>query len=127
MKDLRRVSRAYYLRQIMACWMILSMAVVMPVSSAMAATPVVSNAGGATITQGAGTNVLVNQTETIVEWSNFNTADNELVAFEQGALINSAVLNKISGGQTTFEGDLTAPGMRIFMVNSAGIIFTSTN
>ena len=36
MKKLRKISREYYLRQIMACWMILSMAIVMPVQIAMA-------------------------------------------------------------------------------------------
>jgi len=50
------------------------MTVVMPMSTAMAATPVYTNDGGASITQGAtDTNVLVNQAETIIRWSNFNT------------------------------------------------------
>ena len=90
----------------------------------MAATPVYTNDGGASITQGAGTNVLVNQTETIISWSNFNTAGGELVNFEQGALSGSSVLNRISGLKTQFDGDLqSASDMSIFLLNPAGIVF----
>ena len=34
--------------------------------------------------------------------------------------------NKVSGLQTLFNGDLTGAGMRIFIVNSSGIVFGST-
>ncbi len=126
MLRIRRISKEYYLRQVMACWLACYMLFGIPVQMAMGAIPVYTDDGGATITQGVNTNVLVNQTETIIKWSNFNTVDDELVAFEQGGLIDSAVLNRISGGQTQFNGDLTGAGMRIFMINPAGIVFGST-
>jgi filamentous hemagglutinin family protein len=51
----------------------------------------------------------------------------ETLAFTQntfsGSLTDSAVLNRISGPATQFNGDLSAPGMHIFMVNPAGIVF----
>ena len=127
MGKLRKISTMYYLRQIITYWLACWMFFGLPAQVAMAATPVVSDPGTATITQGfTNTSVLVNQAQTIIGWSNFNTADNELVAFTQGSLINSAVLNKISGSQTLFNGDLTGAGMRIFIVNSSGIVFGPT-
>jgi len=53
------------------------------------------------------------------------TSVGETLAFTQGALTNSAVLNRVSGAATQFNGDLTAAGMRIFVVNPAGIVFGS--
>lgn len=129
MEKVRKVVKKYYLRQIMTYWLACWMFFGLPAQVAMAATPVVTNNGGAAITQSAGpdwTNVLVNQSHTVIDWSNFNTVDDELMAFEQGSLVNSAVLNRITGGTTDFRGDLTGAGMRIFMVNPAGIIFGPT-
>ena len=76
--------------------------------------------------------VNVFSTSTVINWENLNTLGGavnvrETLAFTQDnfgtALTNSAVLNRISGPATQFNGDLIAPGMRIFMVNPAGIVF----
>jgi len=74
------------------------------------------------------TQVNVATTRTIINWDSLNTAGGdaearETLAFSQGGLTGSAVLNRISGDITHFGGDLSAPGMRIFMVNPAGIMF----
>ncbi|TKJ38874.1 MAG: hypothetical protein CEE38_04035 [Planctomycetes bacterium B3_Pla] len=66
----------------------------------------------------------------IIDWSNFNTSDGQIVEFNQyldGDLSSmSAVLNRItSGSATQFDGALTANG-RIFIVNPAGVLFGPT-
>ena len=75
-------------------------------------------------------NVLTNRT--IINWDSLDTLGGavdvrETLAFSQNrygdTLTDSAVLNRISGPATQFNGDLSAPGMRIFMVNPAGVVF----
>jgi len=84
--------------------------------------------GAATITYGTNTTqVDVSTTRTIINWDSLDTLGGpvgvrETLAFSQ-VLSNSAVLNRISGPVTQFNGDLSAPGMRIFMINPAGIMF----
>jgi filamentous hemagglutinin family protein len=93
--------------------------------------------GGATITYKTGpygntTLVNVDTERTIINWESLDTKGGavdvrQTLAFTQdslfGSLTNSAVLNRVSGPATQFNGDLSAPGMRIFMVNPAGIVF----
>jgi len=99
--------------------------------------PDLSNGGGVSITYKTGpynhtTLVNVHSTRTVINWQSLDTKGGavdvrETLAFSQetlsGTLTNSAVLNRISGPATQFNGDLSAPGMRIFMVNPAGIVF----
>ncbi|MHC4561088.1 MAG: filamentous hemagglutinin N-terminal domain-containing protein, partial [Planctomycetota bacterium] len=71
-------------------------------------------------------NVLTDRT--IIDWSSLDTAGGpinvrETLAFSQGSPTGSAVLNRVSGAVTHFNGDLIAEGMRIFIVNPAGVIF----
>jgi filamentous hemagglutinin family protein len=71
-------------------------------------------------------NVLTGRT--VINWDSLDTAGGaadvrETLAFMQTGATDAAVLNRISGPATQFNGDLSAPGMRIFMVNPAGIIF----
>jgi filamentous hemagglutinin family protein len=85
--------------------------------------------GTGTITQsGTATNVVVDQIQSIIEWSSLDTVGGapgvrESLNFSQGSLTDSAVLIRVFGTATQFNGDLSAPGMRIFIVNSAGILF----
>jgi filamentous hemagglutinin family protein len=77
---------------------------------------------------GDATNVVVDQLQSVIEWSSLDTMGNtpgprESLNFSQGGLTNSAVLNRVSGAATQFDGDLSAMGMRIFIVNPAGIVF----
>jgi len=92
----------------------------------MPTTPVNTSTGGAAINQATAgiTNVVVNKTETIMKWSNFNTVAGESVNFSQSGVSGASVLNRISGGKTQFDGILnSAPDMSIFMINPAGIVF----
>ncbi|MFC1605181.1 filamentous hemagglutinin N-terminal domain-containing protein, partial [Planctomycetota bacterium] len=86
--------------------------------------------GTGTITQdGNATNVVVDQVQSVIEWTSLDTVGGasdvrESLNFSQGELVNSAVLNRVmSGYGTQFYGDLNAEGMRIFIVNPAGIVF----
>jgi len=76
------------------------------------------------------TQVNVATTSTIINWDSLDTAGGidqlrETLAFSQVGLTDSAVLNRVSGPATQFNGDLTAPGMSIFIVNPAGVVFGS--
>jgi filamentous hemagglutinin family protein len=85
--------------------------------------------GTGSITQsGTATNVAVNQLQSVIEWTSLDTLGGaaevrESLNFWQSELVNSAVLNRVSGAATQFNGDLNASGMRIFIVNPAGIVF----
>jgi filamentous hemagglutinin family protein len=86
--------------------------------------------GTGSITQvGNATNVVVDQVQSVIEWTSLDTVGGEpgvreSLNFSQGGLTNSAVLNRVlSGYGTQFYGDLNAEGMRIFIVNPAGVIF----
>jgi filamentous hemagglutinin family protein len=86
--------------------------------------------GTGTITQaGTATNVVVNQAQSVIEWSSLDTIGGapgirESLNFSQAGPTNSAVLNRVmSGYGTQFYGDLNAEGMRIFIVNPAGVVF----
>ena len=79
-------------------------------------------------TYGHTTQVNVDTTRTIINWTSLDTAGGavdvrETLAFSQGGLTGSAVLNRVSGAATQFNGDLSAPGMSIFIINPAGVLF----
>lgn len=84
-------------------------------------------AGSAAISQSANTTT-INQSSSsaVINWNNFNTNINESVNFIQPS--SSAVaLNRItSGTPTTFAGQLTANG-QVWILNPAGVLFTSTS
>ena len=94
----------------------------------------INGGGNADITYNTGTYkhttlVEVHTNHTIINWESLDTLGGavnvrETLAFTQGALTDSAVLNRvISGYGTQFFGSLNAEGMRIFIVNPAGIVF----
>ena len=136
MKTIRKISKQYYLKQIMSSWLAFYMFFCfgLPVKVAMA-TPEGGNftVGTGDITQGVvgGDNtVVVNQATSVIEWGSpgfggIDTSPSESLSFSQiDGLSNSAVLNRIMSGNTTqFDGALNGMGMRIFVVNPAGIIF----
>jgi len=76
------------------------------------------------------TKVEVAALQSVIEWTSLDTVggatgDRESLNFSQNGVTNSAVLNRVmSGLGTQFYGDLNAEaGMRIFIVNPAGIVF----
>ncbi|MFH1371846.1 MAG: filamentous hemagglutinin N-terminal domain-containing protein [Planctomycetota bacterium] len=137
MVKMRQISRRYYLRQIVACWMVYSLLFFIPVRVAMAAPQggefqVGGSAPGADIIPGSSTTVIVGQMESIIHWDSLNTVDGESLNFGYaGGLSSAAVLNRVVGegtlSPTQFDGLLSgADGMRIFMINPAGIVFGKT-
>jgi len=131
MKKLRSISRKYYLKQIVCCWMIFSMAFVMPVKVAMAnpnPTPGtlpsgIINSSGIDTPVINGLQMDINQTggEAIINWNNFDIGAGAGVEFFQPSSY-SAVLNRVHDGDMTgIMGNLTANG-RVFIVNPAGIV-----
>ncbi|MHC4323600.1 MAG: Ig-like domain-containing protein [Planctomycetota bacterium] len=100
-------------------------------------TPDFNGGGAISITYDTGdynntTLVNVLTTRSVIRWDSLDTAggpinERETLKFTQdtlsGTLSNSAVLNRVSGAATQFNGDLVAPDMRIFMVNPAGVVF----
>jgi len=129
-----RISKKYYLRQIMACWLVCYMLLGIPAQIAMA-TPSGGTFQGTdtgTIVDGVvgGNNtVLVNQMESVIHWDSLNTSNTESLTFNHGGLIDAAVLNRVVGEgatiKTQFDGTLNGVDMRIFMINPAGIVFGS--
>lgn len=131
MKSIARKLRGQYLRK--AVIYFLTFCLVLNTSlPAVMATPSggVFTVGTGTIVEGANTAVTVNQAQSIIQWGapgsgGIDTSAAESLAFSQAAgLSNSAVLNRImSGNPTQFDGTLSAPGMNIFVVNPAGVVF----
>ncbi len=132
MEELRKISKKYYLRQVMACWLMCwmvfgtSIALATPSGGAFTVGTGVINDG----VVGGDNTVLVNQAASVIEWGGsgwggIDTSSSESLTFSQLAgLSNSAVLNNIkSGNVTQFNGTLNGVDMRIFIVNDAGIIF----
>ncbi len=82
--------------------------------------------GSATISQ-SGAQTTINQTSqnAVINWNSFNTASHEAVQFNQPN--SSAVaLNRINNGlPTQFAGQLNANG-NVWILNPAGVLFTST-
>ncbi|MHC4618367.1 MAG: filamentous hemagglutinin N-terminal domain-containing protein [Planctomycetota bacterium] len=129
MKALRRVTKKYYVRQVVACFLVSCLFFNIP---AALATPSVADDGGATVGQvGNTTSVTLNAQQTIMQWNSLDTYDElgptgrEFLEFLQaGGITDAAVLNKvISGIKTQFNGTLTAHGIQVFIVNQAGIVF----
>lgn len=81
-------------------------------------------AGQASISQtGATTLVRQDSSRAVIDWTRFNVAPSETVRFQQPGA-SAVVLNRVVGGEkSVIEGVLQADG-RVFLVNSAGVLFT---
>jgi filamentous hemagglutinin family protein len=80
--------------------------------------------GAATISQsGSTTNINQSTNQAIINWQTFSIAPSETVNFYQPS-ITSVTLNRVIGNeQSVIAGALNANG-QVFIINSAGIIFT---
>ena len=143
MKRVKAILKGRYSRKViiyfLTCCLVLNTSLPALLATPTGARPDLRDGGGMSITYRTGTYgnttlVNVDTTRTIINWESLDTrggADDvrQTLAFTQdtfsGSLTNSAVLNRVSGPATQFNGDLVAPGMRIFMVNPAGIVFGS--
>ena len=83
--------------------------------------------GSAVISQsGSQTNITQTSQNAVINWHGFDTAATESVKFSQPNS-SSVALNRITSGlPTTFAGSLTANG-QIWILNPAGVLFTSTS
>ncbi len=82
--------------------------------------------GSAAISQ-SGSSTTVNQTSqnAVINWNSFNTASHEAVTFNQPNA-SAVALNRINNGlPTQFAGQLNANG-NVWILNPAGVLFTST-
>jgi filamentous hemagglutinin family protein len=143
MKRIKRSLKSIYWRKVitylLTCCLLFNTSLPVVKATPSGGTPDISNTGITTITYNSDnygadiynhtTLVTVGDTRTVINWDSLDTAGGpadlrETLAFtQQSGLSNSAVLNRISGPETHFDGDLLAPGMRIFMINPAGILF----
>jgi len=141
MKRVIKILKGRYSRKviiyILMCCLVFNTSLPAVLATPKGAVPDLINGGGVSITYRTGqynhtTLVNVHSTRTVLNWESLDTKGGavdvrETLAFTQetlsGSLTNSAVLNRVSGPATQFNGDLSAPGMRIFMVNPAGIVF----
>jgi filamentous hemagglutinin family protein len=93
---------------------------------ALTSANVTSATHAAATTSGGNTAVAVTADRAVVNWNNFNTAAGETLAFERSGGGNFAVLNRISGAQTTFNGNLNGNQGQIIVINTKGIVFGPT-
>jgi filamentous hemagglutinin family protein len=80
--------------------------------------------GSATISQsGSTTNINQSTNQAVINWQSFSIAPSETVNFHQPSSA-SATLNRVIGNeQSVISGALNANG-QVFIVNSAGVLFT---
>ncbi|TKJ37117.1 MAG: hypothetical protein CEE38_09465 [Planctomycetes bacterium B3_Pla] len=139
MAPTRQTSGGSYLKQAIIWWLTfclvlntsLPLVLAGPIGGIVDTGP--GGGGGAIISYNTGTYGNTTQVDvltdrTIINWSSLDTAGGavdvrETLSFSQGGLTDSAVLNRVSGAATQFNGDLVADGMRIFIVNPAGVVF----
>ena len=131
MGKLRKMSKTYYLRQIVACLMVYCILLSVPTQVALAeigdggwTIP----AGSANITPpsspGADTLIDVITDRAVINWQDFDTSAGQLVEFIRAEGANFAVLNRdIGGNATNFYGNLEAFNGDVFIVNTHGILF----
>ena len=136
MKNLRKILKAYYVKEAMVCWLVFYMCFGMPAQIVMA----VQNPAPGALPNGIidqlgvdnpvinNSDMTINQTanEAIINWNNFDIGSDASVTFLQPGT-SSAVLNRVHDGEITgIMGDLTANG-GVFIINPAGILISSSD
>jgi len=131
MKVVKRISKRYYFRQVVACWLALYMFFGIPVQIAMANPnpgPDAHPSGWTTTSTGSAgtagnTTTITAPNGSIFYWDNFDIGSNHIVNVLQG--INDATLSKVNaadGMATGIFGRLHADGTFI-LINPRGVIF----
>jgi len=138
MGKLRKMSKTYYLRQIMACLLVYCILLAVPMQIALAnpdpppgvgpSTGVgdwIATPGGAANTVG-NTTIITANNGTVFDWKNFDIGFGHTV--EHIMLPTDAVLHRINvtagygdGSATGINGNLSSPGY-LFVVNPRGIV-----
>ena len=128
MEKVRKISKKYYLKQIVVWWLVCWMTFGLPVQIAQA-TPNNPNvvAGTAGVGQsGNTTTVNMGSAQAVINWDSLNTSSNEILQFLKAGG-SFAVLNRVvQGGSTQFDGSLFGNQGHIIIVNPHGIVFGPT-
>ncbi|NQT03797.1 MAG: filamentous hemagglutinin N-terminal domain-containing protein, partial [Planctomycetes bacterium] len=133
MAKLRKMSKTYYLRQIVACLLVYCILLAVPAQVALADI----GTGGNTVVDGianvnapgGGANAYIDvlSDRAVINWQDFDTSTGQLAEFVRAAGGNFAVLNRvIAGGATQFDGSLFGIQGHIIIVNPQGIVFGPT-
>jgi filamentous hemagglutinin family protein len=129
MKALGRFSKRFYLKQVIICIQVYLLVVLGPLcGSAALATPINPSIklGDPTVSVGSITTVTMNTTDrAVINWDGLDTLSTEELHFVKDAG-NFAVLNRVIGGATKFDGKLFGNQGHIIIVNPNGIVFGST-
>jgi filamentous hemagglutinin family protein len=126
MKKVRQITKKYYVRQIMACWMVLSMLVVMPVRIALAEVVMTTPPGDITVTPlNGGTHQDMTAADGAIGiFSDFDIAlGHDVVCVQPDA--GSEAMFKINGNGTEIFGTFEANG-GIWLIDPAGILVGDT-
>jgi filamentous hemagglutinin family protein len=139
MKSLRKFSKIYYVRQIVACFLVCYMSFGIPVQVAMAETPpapgalpgegnVISNSWGADIPDmfiDVNPNlrqvISPDSLNNIIEWNNFDIDQGKTLSFTQNG---GWMLNNVQDSAATgIWGNLLGSNCGLIVVNPKGIVF----
>lgn len=125
MKSMMKSTTRRLLRKAIAC--LTAFLIINGPVWAISETDALSKVNADVSTSGNTTTVDVLGNRSIINWSNFNTADGELLEFMREGGANFAVLNRIlSGAQTQFDGTLKGNQGHIIVINQHGIVFGPT-
>ncbi len=134
MGKLRKMSKTYYLRQIVACLLVYCILLAVPMQVALAGIGDGTHtvvAGAADVSApGGGADAYINMLSdrAVINWNDFDTIAGQLAAFVKSSGGNFAVLNRIIGANPTlFNGNLYAPDGDVFIVNTRGLVFGPTS
>jgi len=134
MGKLRKMSKTYYLRQIVACLLVYCILLAVPMQVALAGigdgTHTVVEGTADIFAPGGGFDAVIDMLSdrAVINWTDFDTIAGQLAAFVKSSGGNFAVLNRIIGANPTlFNGNLYAPNGNVFIVNTRGIVFGPTS
>ncbi len=123
MKKLRKMSREYYLRQIVACWLVICMMFVLPARVAIAEVVMTTNPVGAITVTPLDSGTTQDMTAThgsIGNFSDFDIAGGHVVTCVQPDTTSQAMF-RVSGNGTEIFGTFNANG-GIWLIDPAGIL-----
>ncbi len=123
MKKLRKMSKEFYLRQVVACWLVFCMMFILPARIAIADVVMTSNPEGLiTVTpRGSGTTQDMTASHgSIGNFSDFDIAKNHVVTCVQPDATSQALF-RVSGNGTEILGTFNANG-GIWLIDPAGIM-----
>ncbi|MHC4622683.1 MAG: beta strand repeat-containing protein, partial [Planctomycetota bacterium] len=127
MKKVHKVSNKFYLKQVVACFLVSCLFFNVPLALAepTGADVVAGKAGVGQV--GNTTTVTMGSASAVINWNSLDTSSSEVLQFIK-ASGGFAVLNRvIQGGATQFDGSLFGNQGHIFIVNPRGVIFGPTS